>query len=455
MIAKLDRLSGFFRKKGNHQMADYMDLIKDHVNKVGTSAALKSLGKDLGEGPDKQVQYRGMWEGGTDKIKFVDDLVEPYLRRHGIIPVAHAEKGTKALPVVSPKAEDIRHLGKAGGHVPIEASLSKTSIKLEEAKHLPGLEKSEDLSVIMGGKKGGAVTHFTPEVIKKLDERYGKDKWVVKSYSEKAFAGHGIYFPQKVKQMQKDAKDAIWSGAESLKKRGYSLMREGGKADGLVVGIKHKSGLELPFDSKKYDSLVSGKLRETADKVRDAAKNEKAVQLMGERDDNGKEVNVGQRYMAQPAFDVVGVTKKDRAKGKLFAPGEGRVHVYTKNGKAEVIPHATWMKNKDAWEEMPVVFETAEHKAMQKAAQDAINALPKSQRQGQIYGADVVKTKDGYRVVEANPAEKGGGSWALGADPLVIDSYVSHVVGRTPAHIRFIRGLLTKKSKKAKVGSSK
>ena len=47
--------------------------------------------------------------------------------------------------------------------------------------------------------------------------------------------------------------------------------------------------------------------------------------------------------------------------------------------------------------------------------------------------------------MEANPSNTVGGSGYIGDNPLVIDAYVSHMTGREPAHVKFIRDLLTKR----------
>jgi hypothetical protein len=57
--------------------------------------------------------------------------------------------------------------------------------KLDEAKPLPGLEASEDINVIAGSP----VTHLTPDVMAKMDQRYGKGKWIIKAYGDDAAAG--------------------------------------------------------------------------------------------------------------------------------------------------------------------------------------------------------------------------------------------------------------------------
>lgn len=153
--------------------------------------------------------------------------------------------------------------------------------------------------------------------------------------------------------------------------------------------------------------------------------------------------------MAQPAFPVVGITNEERAQGVTFKRGqEGRVHIVTRNGKAELVSHGTWLK----MEPLPVVFENDDTRAMAKAALEAINALPETERGGQIYAPDVVKTKDGYRVVEANPANEAGASGYLQDNPLIMDSYAAQLTGREPMHVKFIRRLLTERKKPTKKG---
>ncbi len=82
---------------------------------------------------------------------------------------------------------------------------------------------------------------------------------------------------------------------------------------------------------------------------------------------------------------------------------------------------------------------------MAKAAQEAISKLPAKARAGQVYAPDVIKTKDGYKIVELNAQGDHNGSGYLHDNHFTIDSYVSHLAGREPAHVAFIRQLLTKK----------
>lgn len=325
-----------------------------------------------------------------------------------------------------------------GDFLPRDPTLAN---KLEEAKRLPGLESSEDLAVI----HGGPVTHLTQDVTAKLDARYGKDKWIVKAYGDDAAAGYGIYFPQRAEQIRREARAEIADAGHHLAKYGFELERD---ESGRVVGLRHQNGDRYRFGrvvrdedtgqlrhvgSAEYEATIYDDARHWADRAAFAAGHEQGAMLPGG----------GTEFMAQPAFDVVGVSEAERAAGRTIAPGEGRVHVVTRGGKAEVVPHATWIKG----EHLPVVFETGDTRAMAEAARKAIEALPESERQGQIYAPDVLKAADGYKVVEANPANHTGSSGYLGNNPLVIDAYVSHLTGRTPGHVRFVRQLLTRRAK--------
>jgi hypothetical protein len=625
-----------------------MASLRGHINAVGGQAALDSLGQDAGPGAGGPVSYEGGLE--SDNWKSFDHFTQKYLARYGISanPATPEGKIGALVPnqqVVSswtPANEELWKIPEreylAGDFRPSDPTFKN---KLEEAKHLPGLEKSEDVDVIMGQP----VTHLTPEVVARMDERYGKGQWIVKAYTEEAFAGYGIFFPQRVEQLTQDCRNALWYSGEALARHGFSHLRapaygnfgnalakfaaltlqtdpsrdnwdqppeikgpygekvlaaarEGGlllspeqlsrlsgkqNVGGLeqdvfrdektgrywkmtrdgnygqnkdlpeylarhammnklwpqlgyqfhgiaadhqgrpravismngidgpepsqeevhdwfmqrgfephgerayddsekdlgqwtwrdpstgtviddahaknfrktsqgeivpidvdvrpgpgalkelpkqepmqVVGIQHHGGDEYWFGSTRYDHTIHGDVRHHGDQAAAVAHNETGAALPG----GG--------FMAQPAFKAVGVSDADRAAGKTIAPGEARVHIVTRNGKAEIIPHSTWIKG----EGLPVVFESDETKAIAQAAVDAINALPESERSGQVYAPDVLKTENGYKIVEANPSAVGGGSGYLEDNPFIIDAYVSHLTGREPAHVGFIRKLL-------------
>jgi DNA topoisomerase-1 len=414
---KIDRVSRLLRSKGNNDVASWLDKLKDHVNAVGVNHALESLGEDRGGGSGAQYQ------GSMD----ISDFAEKYLSRAGIHLVgddeSEADPSQKVISSKSPSSGQFTRK-KKGDFFPVNPKAAKN--KLLEAQSLPGLEKSEALP------KG--TKQLTPAVMASLDKKYGKDKWIVKAYGDDAAAGFGIFFPQRARQIQQDAVSTIHSAGHEVAKYGFSMHRNN---EGRVVGIRHENGDVYKFGSDaegnprnaKYASTINGHVREWADKAARAAGNEHGAMLPG----GGKE------FMAQPAFNVVGVSESERASGKTIAPGEGRVHVTTKNGNVAVVPHSTWIKG----EHLPVVFENDDTRAMAKAAHEAISKLPASDRNGQIYAPDIVKTDQGYKVVEANPTNHTGGSGYLTDNPMIIDSYVSHHVGRDPAHVKFIRSLLS------------
>lgn len=427
---KIDRYQNFFNAKGQHEVAGWLHKLREHVNSVGVEHALDSLGSAKEGGKGKvDVQYEGLWKqtgSGTD----IKQFVQPYLERHGITIVnTHAMDAHEGKPLVSSMQEHYGGTaakdwkGTAESFLPAKSGFAN---KLEESKALPGLERSKDLDALTGKR----VTHLSQEVMDHLDKEYGENKWVVKAYGDQAAAGFGIYFAGRSKAIRQEAQNTLWSAGENLARYGFSLHRN---ENDRVVGIKHESGQVYGFGSKRYKDAVYGDAKEWAEKARHASIHEKGAALpLG-----------GKEFMAQPAFNVVGVSEADRQAGKTIAPGEARVHVVTRNGKAEVVPHATWIKN----EPLPVVFENEHTKGLAKAAVDAINALPHSEKQGQIYAADALLTDKGYKVVEANPANHTGSSGYLGDSPFVADAYVSHITGKTPQHVEFIRSLLTKRAK--------
>lgn len=404
-----------------------MGQLRDHIRAVGGQQAMDSLGADLGAGSGGQVQYGGVDTEESPHWASMGHFIESYLERSGII--ALTGQGTdSSLPVVNSQTNK----DPWGGGVPRpeDVSLADTPYedKLQEAKDLPGLEASEDIEVVMGGP----VTHVTPEVVAKMNEVYGEGKWLIKTYSpDNAFAGFGIFFPQRITSITQDARNTVWTAGAQLSQYGFRLGRD---PKGKVFGLVHESGDVYQFGTEEYERTIDGDARHWAEQARAAADNEVGAMLP----------NGGKQFMVQPAFPVVGVTEQERAAGKTIVSGEGRVHVTTtKDGKVSVIPHSTWMKG----DSLPIVFETEDSKAMAKAVEDALSKLPAHARSGQLYAPDVVKTADGYRVVELNASVEYGGSGYLSDNPFIIDSYVSHVTGREPAHVRFIRGLLSSRQK--------
>jgi hypothetical protein len=347
-------------------------------------------------------------------------FMEAYLARNGIIAVTGDTS--------DPDSKLISALGKPDKYVAGDFKPKNDAFKdkLDESKHLPGLEKSEDISTLMGEK----VTHLSQKTLDKLDETYGKGKWIVKCYDDNAAAGYGISFPQRAAAIVQDARNTIWTAGERLGNYGFELNRD---KDNKIIGLKHRSGDTYDFGSEKYTSTIGGDARHWADRAALAANHEQGTMLP-----EGA-------FMVQPAFEAVGISDAERAAGKTWhEKNEGRVHLVTKeDGTVEVVPHATWLKGGN----LPVVFEDEDTKAMAKAAQDAINQLPAEARKGQVYAPDVMKTKDGYRVVELNAQGDFNGSGYLHDNHFTIDAYTSHLVGREPSHVKFIRDILTTRKK--------
>ena len=487
-LEAVNRLKGHaeqFRKDGKNDQADWLDQLRAHVKSVGVEAAIEALGEEMGDGGPARVQYGGAFDelGETaEETQFVKEYLDSCgitIMQQGSAPDL-STTAIWSLPL--PEAAET-----PGGFVPADEFFEN---KLEEAKNLPGLESSEDIDKVVGSK----VTQFTSEVVEKLDETYGKGKWIVKSYGDEAFAGFGIFFPQRVKQMQLNAKQEFADAKSELKDRGYRLAKDGDR----VVGVK-KGGKTVSVGSPEYADLprsvqrlgkqasiaaqrVNGAMLPMSPE--DSLKNEYGIVFRRDADGapvgitnwDGKDYDfddpaykkieemeggaaghslhraletdekkrsggyVEPRFMVQPAFEAVGVTDFDRAVGATWETAkEGRVHCVTRDGKTSIIPYATLLGRGDS---LPTVIQSEDSKAMEKAVQEAIDKLPESKRRGQVYAPDVMKTKDGWRVIELNPSEASGGSAWLGGNPFVIDAMVSHLVGREPQHVKFMRDLL-------------
>lgn len=492
---RLDRYAKVFKAKGEHEAAEWMEMLKDHIVTVGVDHALAALGEQRQGGFAGKVQYEGAYDDPGDTQK-ESDFIRAYLR-HASVVLLHGNTAVDPkAPLVSGwseanlKQEGRDRTAKAGDYIPTDATFKH---KLEETQHLPGLESTQDIHDAIGHK----VTSFTPEVMKQLDAKYGKGRWIVKSYGDEAYAGFGVMFPQRVKQIQADAKATVAAARDELKGYGYQIARD---KDGTAVGLKQGKNL-MHFGSKEFNALPKavktlGKqvqqaapsengtrlptspeqslqnnygvtLRRDKDGVpngivdwdgREHALDSKHVQGMEGQDGGAmghelhraleadewrrKGFSTEPKFMVGPAFKAVGVSASDRALGATWeTANEGRVHCITRDGKASVVPYATLAGRGDS---MPAVFATKDVRDMEKAVEDAVNKLPASERAGQLYAPDVVKTKDGWRVLELNPAAAGGGSDWLGRNPFVMDAVASHAVGREPMHARFIRDLIAK-----------
>lgn len=419
---RIDRFEKFFRAKGQHNVADWMGKLRDHVGAVGVADALASLGPESEGGGhiEGDVQY---WGVGTDEAnwKNMGWWMEQYLARNGIVAVT-GDTSSPDLPMVSALGKPDRFV--ADQDFKPEGLHFKN--KLDEAKTLPGLEKSEDISKVMDKP----VTHLDDEVIAKLDQDYGPGKWIVKCYDDNAAAGYGIFFPQRAGAIRREACDTIWNAGSNLAGYGFQLKRD---EKGKVVGLKHEGGDEYDFGTDKYQNTIQGDARHWADRAAAAAHHEKGAMLP-----EGS-------FMVQPAFEAVGISDAERAAGKTWhEKNEGRVHLVTRpDGSVEVVPHSTWLKGGN----LPVVFEDDDTRAMAKAAKEAIEKIPHEARKGQVYAPDIMKTRDGYKVVELNAQGDNNGSGYLHDNHFTIDAYTSYLAGRQPAHVAFIRRLLMTQKK--------
>jgi hypothetical protein len=90
---------------------------------------------------------------------------------------------------------------------------------------------------------------------------------------------------------------------------------------------------------------------------------------------------------------------------------------------------------------------------MEKAAKEAIEALPLEERRNRVFSPDVMLTEErGWLVVEGNASAAEGSSLWLEENPLIIDAYVSHMTKRDPMHVKFIRDLLHDRLKSSRQG---
>lgn len=503
--AVLENVNREFRRYGNHyrsrqqpEIAEWFDDLREHIATIGVDRAASMLSHyNTGSAsptttPQEKVQYVGTgYFVGDPNVKFLKE----YLDEVGItlIPDYRTMKGfDRSKPLVaSAPIDNAVKVSKEGDQI---ARQTNIQTKLEESKLLPGLESSEDIHTVVGHQ----VSQFTPEVISRLDESYGKGKWIVKSYGDEAYGGFGVFFPQRVKQIQREARQTIYEANKQLAKLGYSLVRGENKK---VTGIRdNKSSATYSFSNRGYESIKDERVKKLARQVAASAPQEGGAVLpvnseVSARQDYGvtfRKNNRGKvthvvdddgtvtavkspeydklynnkwddlkgyyidktvsaidhgyasgedsRFMVQPAFKAVGVSELDRALGFTWeTSNEGRVHVSTKDGKASLIPYATMAGRSDAF---PVVFANDDIRAMERAVQEAIDALPESERNGQVYSPDVMKTTQGWKVVELNAASEFGQSMWLEENPFVIDAYVSHLAGRAPSHAQFIQSLL-------------
>lgn len=351
---------------------------------------------------------------------------------------ANEKKHPKVISSITPKAREELEPRPEGTEVAFEPAESKITDKLTEAKRLPGLESSEDVSVLMGKP----TTHINDEVISKLDEKYGKDQWIVKPYTEDAFAGQSIHFATKIAKERSDAKNALWEGERQLGKVGYSYLKDD---TGKVVGLQGAYNDVYNFGTPEYSNLAQRASKTSSLMGRMVAGLEENVNTFydGVALKNDEDQVVAKGFMAQPAFPALAEDVGKRASGHPYAHTEARAHILTKNGQANLVPYTTFYKKRP----FPIIFQDDDSKEIERVAQEAVMRVPEDQRQGHVYAPDIIKTADGYKVVELNPSNEIGSSGHLGSNPLIIDAYVSHIQGREPGFAQFIKRVLTKKNK--------
>ncbi len=499
VLDRVGRYKDVMLKKGMKDQAGWMEELAKHVEELGAEGALAALGEEkAARKPGEQIQYVGAYDdlvGGVDKDS---KFVKKYLENAGIV-LAGSTIDPNLSVISSWSKRNIAAQGREvpetpGGYVPSDQTFTN---KLEESQALPGLESSEDIHKVFGDK----VTHFTPDVVAKLDQKYGKGSWIVKSYGEEAYAGFGIFFPQRVKQIHSDSKALMADAKSWLHESGYLVAKD---ESGKVVGVK-KGGKTYAVGTPEYGKLPKKMQRYGKQAIQashaingaalpssplDSLQNDYGISFIRDKDGlptgitnyDGKDYNFDDpkikeiedldggatgyaihraqeadewrrqgyknepKFMVQPAFKAVGVSDYDRAMGNTWETAkEGRVHCVTRNGKASAVPYATLVGRGD---DLPAVFQSEDSRAMEKAVEEAINQLPESERAGQMYAPDVMKTKDGWKVIELNPSAEGGGSDWLGRNPFVIDAVVSHLTDREPQHVKFVRDLMRKEGVK-------
>lgn len=483
----LEQYQEKFRKSGQTAAADWIGSLKQHINEVGVKGSVSAL-YDNDFDPTSPLPEKVAYKGsGYFPPGPASAFLRKYLGEAGIILQSSNRLSPKSKVIASAPVPGAR-VAKPGD---VTAQPTNVETKLEESKLLPGLESSEDINKVVGHE----VRQFTPGVIKKLDNVYGKNRWIVKSYGDEAYAGFGVFFPQRLAEIKRNARQELWDANRKLGKYGYTLARD---KNNEIVGIQSKTTNNVyKFGSKEYSGITNKEVKRIGNMASASAPQEKGARLPATSEDSlrqdygillvkdksgkvtgvtneeGKHIQINtpewkalmewdeqvgypvdraigaaessepldSRFMVQPAFEAVGVSDRDRALGYTWeTSNEGRVHVVTRNGKASVVPYATLAGRSDVF---PVVFKNDDIRAMEKAVQDTIDALPESERAGQVYAPDVMKTKDGWRVVELNASVETGSSLWLEENPFVIDAFVSHIVGREPSHARFIRELLT------------
>lgn len=491
---RLDNYKKYFHDKLKYkEAAEWVNQLQNHIGSVGPEVIGQLLPEKKGK--IKKVQYKGtgpfqepLSEDGKEDLR----ILKNYLNTTGItfLPMYARRRKDKPLIASAPIPSVIESKTKSD-IVPIETTLWS---KLEESQLIPGFESSQDIHELVGR----FVTRMTPAVTSVLDETYGKDKWIIKNYGDESYATFGVLFPQRLREIKRKARQVIHEASDQLKNLGYSLYRDGGIITGVV---NDKDGKSYLFDSEQFGKLKNKEVKRLSNLLiatapdengarlprttEDALQQEYGVTLVKDDDGwvigansldfDGNYVEVGSeewkkleewydsgshhmlwraivvsqwgpeygsdlKYFVQPAAESSAVSESDRIKGLTWETGhEGRVHATTKDGKVSIVPYATLASRHDMF---PAVFYNEDIKAMEKALQDTLEAFPYSERNGQTYGSDVMKTTDGWQVIETNPSVDTAQSMWLMVNPFVIDAYVASLTNRDPAHVKFIRDAL-------------
>lgn len=135
----------------------------------------------------------------------------------------------------------------------------------------------------------------------------------------------------------------------------------------------------------------------------------------------------------------------DRSRNvKIQSGKELRVHVLTDmDGNAHVLPFSTFWKltNEEAKitpasRLTPIMVESPEILEAHAKALEAVHSLPLSDRSGQFFGLDIMRTQgeEPWGVVENNPTDHNDMSGAFLDSALAHDSYMAALMGERPIH---------------------
>lgn len=145
------------------------------------------------------------------------------------------------------------------------------------------------------------------------------------------------------------------------------------------------------------------------------------------------------KMMAQEMHDI-----PDKSVHGFVQPGqELRVHVVTdQDGNAHILPFSTFYKltreeamSSPVGERTPILVESDHILQAHEAALDAIHSLPESDRSGQMFGMDMIRTRGGeWKPIENNPSEPSAMSGYFADSALAHDSYMAGILGERPIH---------------------